>query len=51
MGGFIIQKYLEDHSAPAAVLLSSPSPAGLLPTAIKNARRHPLIFALETDAG
>jgi pimeloyl-ACP methyl ester carboxylesterase len=45
MGGFIIQKYLEDHTAPAAVLLSSPSPAGLLPTAIKNARRHPLIFA------
>ena len=45
MGGFIIQKYLEDHTAPAAVLLSSPSPAGLLPTAIKNARRHPLVFA------
>ena len=45
MGGFIVQKYLEDHTAPAAVLLSSPSPAGLLPTAIKNARRHPLIFA------
>ena len=24
MGGFIIQKYLEDHDAPGAVLLSSP---------------------------
>ena len=24
MGGFIIQKYLEDHNVPAAVLLSSP---------------------------
>jgi pimeloyl-ACP methyl ester carboxylesterase len=45
MGGFIIQKYLEDHAAPAAVLLSSPSPAGLLPAALKNARRHPLLFA------
>lgn len=45
MGGFVIQKYLEDHIAPAAVLLSSPSPAGLLPVALKNARRHPLIFA------
>lgn len=45
MGGFIIQKYLEDHTAPGAVLLSSPSPAGLLPTAIRNAWRHPLIFA------
>jgi pimeloyl-ACP methyl ester carboxylesterase len=29
MGAFIIQKYLEGHAAPAAVLLSSPSPAGL----------------------
>jgi len=45
LGGFIIQKYLEDHIAPAAVLLSSPSPAGLLSVALKNARRHPLIFA------
>ena len=45
MGGFIIQKYLEDHDAPAAVLLSSPSPAGLLPTAIRTARRQPWDFA------
>ena len=45
MGGFIIQKYLEEHTTPAAVLLSSPSPAGLLPTALRNARRHPLTFA------
>ena len=45
MGGFTIQKYLEDHTAPGAVLLSSPSPAGLLPAALKNARRHPLLFA------
>jgi alpha-beta hydrolase superfamily lysophospholipase len=45
MGGFIIQKYLEDHDAPAAVLLSSPSPAGLLPTAIRTARRQPWQFA------
>ncbi len=45
MGGFIIQKYLERHTAPAAVLLSSPSPSGLLPTALRIARRHPLVFA------
>jgi pimeloyl-ACP methyl ester carboxylesterase len=45
MGGFIIQKYLEEHSCAAAVLLSSPSPAGLLGTALRNARRHPLAFA------
>ena len=45
MGGFIIQKYLEDHDAPAAVLLSSASPSGLLPTAIRTARRQPWAFA------
>ena len=45
MGGFIIQKYLENNNAPAAVLLSSPSPAGLLPTAIRTARRQPWAFA------
>lgn len=45
MGGFIIQKYLEEHTLPAAVLLSSPSPAGLLPTALRTALRNPLAFA------
>jgi pimeloyl-ACP methyl ester carboxylesterase len=45
MGGFITQKYLEDHDTPAAVLLSSPSPTGMLPTAIRQARQHPLVFA------
>jgi len=45
MGGFVIQKYLEDHDAPGAVLLSSPSPAGLLGTALRIARRRPLVFA------
>jgi len=45
MGGFIIQHYLEDHDVPAAVLLSSASPAGLLPTAIRTARRQPWVFA------
>lgn len=44
MGGFITQKYLENHDSPAAVLLSSPSPAGMLPTAIRKARQHPLVF-------
>src|SRR5574342_648733 len=48
MGGFIIQKYLEDHASPGAVLLSSPSPTGLLPTALRNARRHPLVFAKDS---
>jgi pimeloyl-ACP methyl ester carboxylesterase len=45
MGGFVIQKYLEDHAAPGAVLLSSPSPAGLRGTILRIARRRPLAFA------
>ena len=45
MGGFIIQHYMEDHDIPAAVLLSSASPAGLLPTAIRTAKREPWVFA------
>jgi pimeloyl-ACP methyl ester carboxylesterase len=44
MGGFVIQKYLEDHGAPGAVLLSSPPPAGLLGTTLKIAQRRPLVF-------
>jgi non-heme chloroperoxidase len=31
MGGFLIQRYLETRTAPAAVLLSSTPPTGLLP--------------------
>lgn len=45
MGGFVIQKYLENHDAPGAVLLSSPPPAGLLETALRIALLHPLVFA------
>jgi pimeloyl-ACP methyl ester carboxylesterase len=46
MGGFIIRKYLEDHAAPGAVLLSSPTK--LLAPALRVARRHPLLFARAT---
>ena len=45
MGGFVIQKYLEDHDLPGAVLLSSPPPVGLLGTALRIARRRPFVFA------
>ncbi|KAB2969047.1 MAG: alpha/beta hydrolase [Thermoanaerobaculia bacterium] len=45
MGGFVIQKYLEDHDAPGAVLLSSPPPTGLWRTVLRIARRRPLAFA------
>ena len=44
MGGFIIQKYLEHHDAPGAVLLSSPSPSGLWRTVVRIALRTPLAF-------
>ena len=43
-GGAIIQKYLETHTAPAAVLLASVPPRGLLQIALRTARRHPLAF-------
>ena len=46
MGGFVIQKYLEKHTAPAAVLLASVPPSGVLATTLKLAWRHPLIFAM-----
>jgi pimeloyl-ACP methyl ester carboxylesterase len=45
MGGFVIQKYLEDYEAVGAVLLSSPPPAGLFGAVLRIARRRPLVFA------
>lgn len=34
MGGFVVQKYLEKHTAPAAVLMCSVPPQGLLSAAV-----------------
>jgi pimeloyl-ACP methyl ester carboxylesterase len=45
MGGFVIQKYLESHDAPGAVLLSSPPPTGLVGTTLRIAGRRPFLFA------
>ncbi|MGD0142979.1 MAG: alpha/beta fold hydrolase [Rhizomicrobium sp.] len=45
MGGFVVQKYLEDHPAPAGVLLASVPAQGVLRTALRLGARHPLIFA------
>jgi pimeloyl-ACP methyl ester carboxylesterase len=44
MGGLFIQKYLQSHKAPAAVLLASVSPKGLLPATLCCFRLHPLAF-------
>jgi len=44
MGGLVVQKYLESHEAPAAVLLASVPPRGVLPATLRVALRHPLVF-------
>ncbi|MEC9363191.1 MAG: alpha/beta fold hydrolase [Pseudomonadota bacterium] len=44
MGGCVVQRYLEDHDAPAAAILASVPPAGVLPTVLRLIRRHPLTF-------
>ncbi|HZU65944.1 MAG TPA: alpha/beta fold hydrolase [Ktedonobacteraceae bacterium] len=44
MGGLVVQKYLEKHTAPAAVLLASVPPSGALRTTLSIAVRHPLAF-------
>lgn len=43
MGGFITQKYLETHQAPAAVLLTPAPYFGLRPSTWIVLRRHPLM--------
>ncbi len=42
MGGYVLQKYLENHSAPAAVLLASIPSHGILSFFLRMAFRHPL---------
>ena len=44
MGGFLTQKYLETHEAPAAVLLASNPHYGLWPTFFRMAVQRPLIL-------
>ena len=45
MGGLVVQKYLENASVPGAVLLAPVPIDGVLKTALKFLRRHPLLFA------
>ena len=44
MGGFILQKYLENHRAPAAVMMTPVPCAGALPTTLRLMIRHPWLF-------
>ncbi|MCG7596668.1 alpha/beta hydrolase [Mycobacterium sp. PSTR-4-N] len=45
MGGFVVQKYLESHDAPVAVLMASMPPQGYLRSGLRWLRRHPWHFA------
>ena len=39
-----VQKYLESHAAPAAILLASAPPRGILPATLRILLRHPIAF-------
>jgi pimeloyl-ACP methyl ester carboxylesterase len=41
LGGFVVQRYLEEHDAPAAVLVGSVPPQGVLTLALRVWRRRP----------
>ncbi len=41
MGGLVVQRHLETHRAPAAVMLASVPPRGVLRFVMRGARRHP----------
>jgi len=44
MGGLVVQKYLEQHSAPCAVLLASLPVNGLFRSLLRTAGNHPKLF-------
>jgi pimeloyl-ACP methyl ester carboxylesterase len=48
MGGLVVQKYLEKHFAPAAVLLASLPTGGLARSATRMAINHPWLFLKAT---
>jgi len=51
MGGFIVQKYLESHDAPAGVLMASMPPQGNLGSGLRWIRRHPWHFTKMSITG
>lgn len=44
MGGFVVQKYLEQYAAAGAILLASIPPTGVLKTTLNILRHHPIPF-------
>ena len=51
MGGLIVQKYLESHDVPAAVLMTSMPPQGNFGSALRWIRHRPSHFAKMTITG
>ncbi|ENO83858.1 alpha/beta hydrolase [Thauera linaloolentis] len=45
MGGMVVQKYLEQHDAPAAVLMSSVPPQGLMSSAVGLMLQRPTLMS------
>ncbi len=43
-GGFVVQKYLEDHTAAGMILLAPISPTGAAETTVRTMVRHPVPF-------
>jgi pimeloyl-ACP methyl ester carboxylesterase len=44
LGGYVVQKFLEKHSVPAAALLTPVPPRGALGATLRTFRRHPWAF-------
>src|SRR5262249_46583685 len=51
VGGFIVQKYLESHDAPAGVLLGSTPPRGGRAGTVRAFKRHPWLTAKASMTG
>jgi pimeloyl-ACP methyl ester carboxylesterase len=41
MGGYVVQKYLQNYAAPAGVLMASAPPQGAMSASLRMMRRHP----------
>jgi pimeloyl-ACP methyl ester carboxylesterase len=51
LGGFVVQRYLESHDAPAAVLVASVPPQGVLGLATRIWSRHPWVSMRSLPVG
>ena len=51
LGGFVVQRYLENHDAPAAVLVASVPPQGVLGLAMRIWSRHPWVSMRSLPVG